>query len=80
MPTANLSAILAEKFIGGQRFDPRAISIQAPVDRIIVLGRSARLLADIHMMRWQPGEYPALREAIASTLQSNAPDARLNRG
>jgi hypothetical protein len=45
-----------------------------------VFGRSARLLADIHMTRWQPGEYPLLREAIASTLQNNAPDARLDRG
>jgi len=49
-------------------------------DRIVVLGRSARLLADIHMARWQPGEYPALREAIQSTLQSDARDPRLNRG
>jgi NitT/TauT family transport system ATP-binding protein len=49
-------------------------------DRIVVFGRSARLLADIHMMRWQPGEYPILRAAIRSTLQSNARDARLDRG
>jgi len=49
-------------------------------DRIVVLGRSARLLADIHVTHWQPGEYPALREAIQSTLQNNARDARLVRG
>ena len=49
-------------------------------DRIVVLGRSARLLADIHVTHWQPGEYQVLREAIQSTLQNNARDGRLNRG
>ena len=49
-------------------------------DRIVVFGRSARLLADIHMTHWQPGEYPSLREAIQSTLQNNARDPRLDRG
>jgi NitT/TauT family transport system ATP-binding protein len=49
-------------------------------DRIVVLGRSARLLADIHMTRWQPGEYTVLREAIQLTLQNDARDPRLDRG
>jgi NitT/TauT family transport system ATP-binding protein len=48
-------------------------------DRIIVLGRSAKLLADIHVERWQEGEYAILREAIQATLQANERDARLNR-
>jgi NitT/TauT family transport system ATP-binding protein len=48
-------------------------------DRIVVFGRSAKLLADIHVNRWQEGEYTVLREAIQATLQSNEQDARLNR-
>jgi NitT/TauT family transport system ATP-binding protein len=48
-------------------------------DRIIVLGRSATLLADIHVDRWQEDEYSILREAIQSTLQTNEPDQRLQR-
>jgi NitT/TauT family transport system ATP-binding protein len=48
-------------------------------DRIVVFGRSAKLLADIHVNRWQEGEYAVLREAIQATLQSNEQDARLNR-
>jgi NitT/TauT family transport system ATP-binding protein len=46
-------------------------------DRIIVLGRSAKLLADIHVERWPAGEYAVLREAIQATLQANEQDARL---
>ena len=48
-------------------------------DRIVVFGRSAKLLADIQVNRWQEGEYTVLREAIQVTLQSNEQDARLNR-
>jgi len=48
-------------------------------DRIIVLGRSAKLLADIHVERWPAGEYAMLREAIQATLQANERDARLVR-
>jgi NitT/TauT family transport system ATP-binding protein len=48
-------------------------------DRIIVLGKSAKLLADIHVGRWQESEYATLREAIQATLQSNERDARLVR-
>ncbi len=48
-------------------------------DRIVVFGKSARLLADIHVGRWQKSEYGALREAIQATLQGNRPDARLER-
>jgi NitT/TauT family transport system ATP-binding protein len=49
-------------------------------DRIVVLGRAAKLLADIHVERWRDGEYAILREAIQSTLQLNEPDERLHRG
>ena len=46
-------------------------------DRIVVFGKSARLLADIHVARWPAVRYGLLREAIQATLQSNAPDPRL---
>jgi len=46
-------------------------------DRIIVLGKSAKLLADIHVERWDRSNYAVLREAIQSTLQSNVQDSRL---
>jgi NitT/TauT family transport system ATP-binding protein len=48
-------------------------------DRIVVFGRSAKLLADIHVDRWQASEYATLREAIQATLQSNEQDVRLIR-
>ena len=48
-------------------------------DRIIVFGKSAKLLADIHVAGWPSSDYAILREAIQSTLQNNAPDARLMR-
>ena len=46
-------------------------------DRIVVLGQSAKLLADIHVAQWPKEKYASLREAIQSTLQSNKPDPRL---
>jgi NitT/TauT family transport system ATP-binding protein len=46
-------------------------------DRIIVLGKSAKLLADIHVGRWDKSGYAILREAIQVTLQGNEPDSRL---
>ena len=46
-------------------------------DRIVVLGKSAKLLADIHVKQWPKAKHGLLREAIQSTLQSNAPDPRL---
>ena len=46
-------------------------------DRIVVFGKSAKLLADIHVERWDKRDYAMLREAIQATLQSNEPDARL---
>ena len=46
-------------------------------DRIVVLGKSAKLLADIHVAGWPKSKYALLREAIQSTLQSNRPDPRL---
>jgi NitT/TauT family transport system ATP-binding protein len=49
-------------------------------DRIVVFGKSAKLLADIHVAQWPKQDYGMLREAIQSTLQSNSPDARLTRG
>ena len=48
-------------------------------DRIIVLGRAARLLADIDVARWDKCEFAILREAIQATLQNNAQDLRLMR-
>src|SRR5215468_1825899 len=46
-------------------------------DRIVVFGRSATLLADIHVAQWPKSDHGVLREAIQSTLQSNRPDSRL---
>jgi NitT/TauT family transport system ATP-binding protein len=46
-------------------------------DRIVVFGKSAKLLADIHVAQWPRERYGVLREAIQATLQSNKPDARL---
>jgi len=46
-------------------------------DRIVVFGKSARLLADVHVAHWPKSKYAVLREAIQSTLQSNKPDPRL---
>ena len=46
-------------------------------DRIVVLGKSAKLLADIPVARWDKRDYAALREAIQATLQANSPDQRL---
>jgi NitT/TauT family transport system ATP-binding protein len=48
-------------------------------DRIIVLGKSAKLLADIHVEGWNKRDHAILREAIQATLQSNVQDARLAR-
>lgn len=48
-------------------------------DRIVVFGKSASLLADVRVSDWKVAEYPLLREAIQTSLQRNAPDARLAR-
>ena len=48
-------------------------------DRIVVFGKSAKLLADIHVAGWPKSKYGLLREAIQSTLQNNRPDPRLTR-
>ena len=48
-------------------------------DRIVVFGKSAKLLADIHVAQWDAADYGILREAIQATLQGNAPDPRLQR-
>ncbi len=48
-------------------------------DRIVVFGKSAKLLADIRVARWPKSKYGLLREAIQSTLQNNRPDPRLTR-
>jgi NitT/TauT family transport system ATP-binding protein len=47
-------------------------------DRIVVFGKSAKLLADIHVAQWPKARYGMLREAIQATLQANSPDPRLN--
>jgi NitT/TauT family transport system ATP-binding protein len=44
----------------------------------VVFGKSAKLLADIHVARWPKAKYALLREAIQSTLQTNKPDPRLH--
>jgi NitT/TauT family transport system ATP-binding protein len=46
-------------------------------DRIVVFGKSAKLLADIHVALWPKERYGILREAIQATLQGNSPDPRL---
>src|SRR3954471_3560303 len=46
-------------------------------DRIVVFGKSAKLLADIHVKTWPKSKHRVLREAIQATLQSNKPDSRL---
>ena len=46
-------------------------------DRIVVLGQSAKLLADIHVAHWPARDYAVLREAIQATLQSQVADPRL---
>ena len=46
-------------------------------DRIVVFGKSAKLLADIHVAHWPKKKYAVLREAIQATLQTNTPDPRL---
>jgi NitT/TauT family transport system ATP-binding protein len=46
-------------------------------DRIVVFGKSAKLLADIHVAQWPKAKYAVLREAIQATLQANSPDPRL---
>jgi NitT/TauT family transport system ATP-binding protein len=48
-------------------------------DRIIVFGKSARLLADIDVARWDKRDFAMLREAIQATLQNNEQDLRLIR-
>jgi len=48
-------------------------------DRIVVLGKSAKLLADIRVAQWTKSDHAVLREAIQATLQSNARDPRLAR-
>jgi NitT/TauT family transport system ATP-binding protein len=48
-------------------------------DRIVVFGKSARLLADIDVARWDERDFAVLREAIQATLQSNEQDLRLIR-
>ncbi len=46
-------------------------------DRVVVFGKSAKLLADIHVAHWSKSKYALLRGAIQSTLQNNRPDPRL---
>jgi NitT/TauT family transport system ATP-binding protein len=45
-------------------------------DRIAVFGKSAKLLADIHVAQWPKERYGELREAIQATLQSQKADVR----
>jgi NitT/TauT family transport system ATP-binding protein len=47
-------------------------------DRIVVLGKSAKLLADVHVAQWPKSRHATLRAAIQATLQGNQPDPRLD--
>ena len=47
-------------------------------DRVVVFGKAAKLLADIHVAQWPKEKYALLREAIQFTLQNNRPDPRLD--
>jgi len=46
-------------------------------DRVVVFGKSAKLLADIRVAQWPKEKYAILREAIQFTLQNNQADPRL---
>src|SRR5262249_17731594 len=46
-------------------------------DRIIVFGKSARLLGDIHVNQWGKSDFPSLREGNQATLQNNRADPRI---
>ncbi len=46
-------------------------------DRIVVFGKSAKVLADIHVKQWPKSKHAQLRNAIQQTLQGNSRDARL---
>src|SRR5215475_11496245 len=46
-------------------------------DRIVVFGRSAKLLADIQVSRWCKESRPLLREAILPTLRTTGEDPRI---
>jgi NitT/TauT family transport system ATP-binding protein len=46
-------------------------------DRVVVFGKSAKLLADIRVAQWPKEKYATLREAIQFTLQNNQADPRL---
>lgn len=46
-------------------------------DRVVVFGKSAKLLADIRVAQWPKEKYAILREAIQFTLQNNVADPRL---
>jgi NitT/TauT family transport system ATP-binding protein len=46
-------------------------------DRVVVFGKSAKLLADIRVAAWPKEKYAELREAIQFTLQNNQADPRL---
>jgi NitT/TauT family transport system ATP-binding protein len=46
-------------------------------NRIVVFGKSAKLLADIKVAQWPKAQYAMLREVIQATLQSNSPDPRI---
>src|SRR4029450_823633 len=48
-------------------------------DRIVVFGKSAKLLADIDVARWDKRDFAVLRGAIQATLQSNEQDLQVGR-
>ncbi|OLC11822.1 MAG: ABC transporter [Candidatus Rokubacteria bacterium 13_1_40CM_69_27] len=46
-------------------------------DRILVFGKPARLLADIHLERWRPAELLRLRTVIQRMIHANEPAPEL---
>jgi NitT/TauT family transport system ATP-binding protein len=48
-------------------------------DRLLVFGKPATLLADLHLKAWPQEELPGLRARIQATIQNNEPDPELGR-
>lgn len=46
-------------------------------DRLLVFGRPATLLADLHLKAWPPQALPGLRARIQAMIQSNEPDPEI---
>lgn len=64
-------------FVAAIAFAVAGFAARTVGDRIVVFGKSAKLLADIHVAQWPKSKHRLLREAIQWNLQSNKPDPRL---